>query len=212
MADNVEITPGSGANVATDEVQVNGGTIGHVQYVKLVDGSSDGTVGLPGTSRGLQVLPRADLIKTSVTSAGLTIATTSYSNGDQVGNIFTVANAATANGGYGYITGVQLINAADNIGAMDVAFFDSSITLAADNAPFAISDAHALKLIGVVVIPGASVKDIGNNRIAFAENLRLPYKCDTDNTIIYAALIARSNVAIFGATTDLQLNVFMERN
>jgi hypothetical protein len=212
MADNVEITPGSGVNVATDEVQVNGGTIGHVQYVKLVDGSSNGTVGLPGTSRGLQVLPRADLIETSVTSAGLTTATTAYVTGDQVGTIFTVANAATANGGYGYITGVALINAADNIGAIDVAFFDSNITLAGDNAPFAISDANALQLIGVVVIPAASVTDIGNNRIALAQGLRLPYKCDASSTSIYATLITRAGVAIFGATTDLQLNVFMERN
>lgn len=55
MADNVDITPGSGATVATDEVAVNGGTPGHVQFVKLVDGAADGTDGIPGGTGGLKV-------------------------------------------------------------------------------------------------------------------------------------------------------------
>ena len=210
MADNVAITAGTGTTIATDEVAANGGSIGHVQYVKLVDGTSNGTTGLPGDANGLYTVPRRDLIETSVTSGGLTIATTSYTAGDQMGTMFSVTNAGRANGGTGYITGVSLISAQDAIGAVDVVFFDTNVTLAGDNALFAISDPDALKFIGLVQLSGAY--DIGNNRVAQAYNLAIPYKCDAATTSIFAALITRSAHTFFVAVTDLQLNVFMERN
>lgn len=208
MADNVAITAGSGTTIATDEVAVNGGSSAHVQFVKIVDGASNGTSGVPGSGDGLYVIPRRDLFEISVTSGGLTTATTSYSGGDQMGTQFTIANAARSSGGYGYITGVTLVSAADNIGAVDVVFFDSSVSLASDNAAFAISDADALKLVGVVQLAGSY--DIGNNRIGQAYNLAVPYKC-SGGTSLYAGLITRSAHTFFGAVTDLQLNVYVER-
>jgi hypothetical protein len=55
--DNVEITAGSGTSVATDEIQVSGtGTLGHVQFVKLVDGTLNGTGAIGGdAANGLDV-------------------------------------------------------------------------------------------------------------------------------------------------------------
>ena len=51
MADNVDITPGTGATVASDEVQVSGThAIGQVQFVKLVDGTLNGTDAIAGTA------------------------------------------------------------------------------------------------------------------------------------------------------------------
>lgn len=208
MPDNVNITAGTGTPIATDEVAVNGGTTAHVQYVKLVDGTGNGTNGVPGSADGLYVIPRRDLLEISVTSGGLTTATTAYSAGDQMGTGFTFANAARTSGGYGYITGVSLISAADNIGAIDVVFFDRAVTLAADNAAFAISDADALFFVGYVSLQGAY--DIGNNRVAQAMNIALPYKCAT--TSLYAGLICRGTWTFFGAVTDIQLNIFVERS
>ncbi len=55
MADNVPL-PALSGTVATDDVAVNGGTSAQVQYVKLVDGTANGTNGLPGDStNGLDV-------------------------------------------------------------------------------------------------------------------------------------------------------------
>lgn len=55
MADNVNLPAISGI-VATDDVAVNGGSTAHVQYVKLVDGTANGTAGVPGdASNGLDV-------------------------------------------------------------------------------------------------------------------------------------------------------------
>jgi len=55
MADNVAITPGSGVTIACDEVA--DGTLGtvRVQYVKIMDGTLDGTGKALVTSNGLQV-------------------------------------------------------------------------------------------------------------------------------------------------------------
>lgn len=51
MADNVPITAGSGTNIATDDVS---GV--HYQRVKLVDGTLEGTDGIPGSAtNGLRV-------------------------------------------------------------------------------------------------------------------------------------------------------------
>ena len=155
----------------------------------------------------LMVESHVNLARISVQSSGLTTATTAYTAGDQVGTQFTLAGAARASDGCGYITGVVLVSAADIIGAYDVVFADSSITLAADNAAFAISDADAVKLVGLVPLSGAY--DIGNNRIAQAQNLRIPYQC-SGGTSLYAGLITRSAHTFFGAATDLQLIVYVE--
>lgn len=51
MADNVAITAGTGTAIATDEVQVQTtNPLGHVQFVKLVDGTLNGTDAIPGTT------------------------------------------------------------------------------------------------------------------------------------------------------------------
>lgn len=209
--DDVAITAGTGTNIKTDEVAVNGGASGHVQFVKIVDGRSNGTDGLPGDAQGQWSVGRRDLLRIADASAAseLTIATTAYTAGDQVGVMFQFANAARVSGGTGTLVGMQLTSAADIIGAMDVVLCRSNITLAADNAAFAISDANALEVIGIVQLAGAF--DIGNNRIAQAFNLAIPYDC-SGGTTLYGALITRVGHTFFGAHTDLQLTAWVERN
>lgn len=209
MPDNVSITAGTGTVIATDEVAVNGGSVAHVQYVKLTDGTADGTAGIPGGATGLWTVPRRDLIRSTAISTGLTTVTPAYSAGDQMGGQFTLTNAARVTGGSGYIVGVTLISDADNIGAVDVVFTDSSIPLAADNAAYLISDDDAVKIIGIVPLSGAY--DIGANRVAQLWNLSIPYVC-SGGTSIFAGLITRSAHGVFIAATDLQLNVYLERN
>ena len=57
MADNVDVTPGSGTTIAADEVV--DGTLGtvKVQYVKLMDGTLDGTTKASVSVNGLKVDP-----------------------------------------------------------------------------------------------------------------------------------------------------------
>lgn len=152
---------------------------------------------------------RRDLLRVATSVTGVTTATTAYTAGDTVGTLYTLANAARASGGGGTITGVTLIDQSDIIGAYDVVFFDSSITLAADNAAFAISDADSLKFVGLVQLAGAI--DLGNNRVAQAYNLAVPYVC-SGGTSLYAALITRVGHTFFTSGALPQLNVYMERN
>jgi hypothetical protein len=209
VADNVAITAGSGTAIATDEVQVDGNTIGHVQFVKLVDGTLNGTAAIPGALAGLSVVAHRELKRVAVTSAGLTIATTAYTAGDQVGTQLTFANAARVSGGSGTIVGVQLISAADIIGAYDIVFTDSSVTLAADNAAYAISDADALKVVALVQLAGAF--DIGNNRLAQAFNLAIPFVC-SGSASLFGGLITRAGHTFFAAVGDIQVNLYIEWN
>lgn len=162
----------------------------------------------------LHTIARRDLQRIAVTAANLSTATgggapaTTYTAGDQTGNLFTLANAARITGGSGVITGVTLICASTNIGAFDVVFFDSSVTLATDNSAFSISDADALKIVGLVQLAGAYTFAL--NQMTQAVNIAMPYVC-SGGTSLYAALITRRANAVYGATTDIQLNVYVER-
>lgn len=162
----------------------------------------------------MNTLSRRDLQRISVllTGAQVTTATTAYIAGDQVGPLITLANAARVTGGGGMITGVTLIDQGDVIGAYDVVFFDSSVTLAGDNLAFAVSDADALKIVAIAQLAGAF--DITNNRIAQAYNLAIPYVC-SGGTSLFAALITRAGHTFFPAGPPAQtpqLNVYVERN
>jgi hypothetical protein len=70
MADNVAL-PALSGTVATDDVAVNGGSSAQVQYVKLVDGTANGTAGLPGdATNGLDVDVTRVIPGTTATALG----------------------------------------------------------------------------------------------------------------------------------------------
>jgi hypothetical protein len=173
---------------------------------KISDGT---TVAAVATTGELNTMARRDLQRVAVGITGVTTATTAYTAGDQVGVVFTIANAARVSGGGGVITGVTLIDQSDIIGAYDLVIFDSTVTLAADNAAFAISDADALKIVAIVQLAGAF--DITNNRIAQAYNLAVPYVC-SGSTSLFGALITRGGHTFFTAGALPQVNVYVERN
>ena len=208
MADGVAITAGSGTTILTDDT----GTGGHAQVVKLAistDGSgtlipAEATYGLLSSG-----VARRDLVRISVALSGVTTATTAYTAGDQVGTQVSLTGAARASGGSGTIVAVQLIDQSDIIGAYDVVFSRASITPASDNAAFAISDADSLNVVGLVALAGAY--DIGNNRIAQATNLAVPYDC-SGGTTLYANLITRYGHTFFTAGALPQLVVWVELN
>jgi hypothetical protein len=157
----------------------------------------------------MQTLARRDLQRIAVGVTGVTTATTAYVAGDQVGTQITLANAARLSGGSGTIVGATLIDQSDIIGAYDLVIFDSSVTLAADNAAFAISDADSLKIVALIQLAGAF--DLTNNRVAQAYNLAIPYVC-SGGTSLFAALITRAGHGFFTAGALPQVNVYVERN
>lgn len=210
MADNVALPAASGT-VAADEVPFSGDTA-LVQLLRPVHvEGSEGSKTLYDLTgqQGMFVVPRADTKRIAVTSTGLTTATTAYTAGDTLGQEFELADAARASGGTGRIVGVVLLDEQDVIGAVDVVFTRASVTLAANNAAWAISDADAANVIACVPL---SVVDIGNNRIAQASNLSIPYDC-SGGTSLFCSLITRTGHTFFsGGVGSLKLQVYVERD
>lgn len=157
----------------------------------------------------LDVKPRRDLVMIDVAVTGVTTATTAYVAGDQIGAQITLANAARASGMGGTIVGAVLIDRSDIMGPVDLVFTDSSITLAGDNAAYAISDADSLKLVALVQLSGAY--DLTNNRIAQAYNIAIPYVC-AGSTSLYCSIITRIGHTFFTSGSEPQLRIYVERN
>lgn len=154
----------------------------------------------------LHTIGRRDVQRISVAVPAVTAV--AYAAGVQFGTIINLTNAARVAGGTGMIVGVALKSFSDTIGGVDVVFFDQSVTLATHNTAFAIADADITKVIAVVSLAGAY--DLGNNRIAQAVNLAVPYLC-SGSTSLYAAVIIRTAFTM-AADLTTNLTVFVERN
>ena len=93
MVDDVEITAGSGTIIKTDQVGTD-----HVQYVKLMDGTLDGSDVIPGdAANGLDVdvtrLGR-EIIKVSATGSGAITASLTISGNERLCSVTLHLNAA----------------------------------------------------------------------------------------------------------------------
>ena len=203
MADDVAITAGLGTTIATD--QAAGGE--HYQQVKLVDGTADSTTVITGdATKGLKVDARPQLGRQTVDSAGLTIAATAYTAGDQMGTILEFTSMASS-GGYGRILGLTHLDDAGIHVGLEAFFFDRSVTLAADNAAFAISDADAAYCLGSIIIPGGST--MTNNRISTLSDINFLYKCNA--TSLFVAYKCLNGITFYTAVDDLHLTLWYEQ-
>lgn len=145
IADGIAITAGSGTTVWTDDTGANG----HVQYVKLVDGTSASTEVIEGDSTlGLSVNKRGRTTRLQVTP---TIDTNIYASGDCLGGLMSITGATSYSGGGGILRGVTVVDKTQaQRAAMDLIFFTQSVTVAGNNSPFATSDADMLYAVGAI--------------------------------------------------------------
>lgn len=217
--DNVLVKNGNSGGddytVSTDYAAVNG-VNGHVQYMKLVDGTNGGATVIPGSSQGLFVVPRQDVQRIEVTSAGLTTATTAYAAGDTAGTEFEITNAARVSGGTGSILGVSLVDYSGRIGSVDIVYSRAALTSrASDNAAFTMADASMLDVIDIVSLNYAVVFPTAGTvtgSIARLMGLSIPYNCAA--TSLFASIILRTvpTSNFFTAVTDLKLITWVARD
>jgi hypothetical protein len=146
-------------------------------------------------------------LRIPVTSSGLTTSVTAYSAGDQVGTQFTFANAAETAGGYGVVLGIGMLDKADIIGAYMLWLFRDSVTPAADNAAFSVSDTDMEQLIGVIPLSGSW--DAGASKWCQVLGAGVAYDCA--GTSLYGLLQAASAHTFFGAATDIILTLRVAR-
>lgn len=127
MASNVAINAGIGTTIRTSERTV-GGTAAHEQVVVTT-----------GFISRFQVTP--------------TINTAIYTAGDELGTLQTLSGAARYSGGAGRLLAVTVLDKTQaQRSALDIAFFDRSITVAGNNNPFLPSDADMGNCLGLVAI------------------------------------------------------------
>ena len=200
MADNVTL-PGTGDVVAADD----DGTSKH-QLVKVEYGANGSFTPVDYTNP-LPVRPLTDQVKYGPTAVPGTAAA-AYIAGDQFGTLISLTNAARATGGSGRITGISFTDGDDLITALDIFFFDDSPTLAADNAPFSISDADADKIIWVARL--SFFDDLALNKVNTQYmGISIPY--DLVGTTLYAAVRIQTAYTLV-ATTSPKYKIYVERD
>jgi len=190
MADNIVI-PASGTgtaapSIATDEISGQ-----HYQRMKLDVGAEGSAVLALGDSTGrLLVCPSSNLIRVAVTP---TIDTSAHVSGDYVGGLQDIANAARVSGGSGVLQAVTVFDRAPaQRMALDLVFFDRSVTTGADNAAWAVSDTDMGYCLGIVSIGpyNAAFPATVLNCISTLLNINLPYVLN--GTSLYCQAIDRA--------------------
>jgi hypothetical protein len=143
-----------------------------------------------------------NIFNVSTAIAGLTTATTLYTDGDVLGT-----NPMSWNLGFdkGIIGSAVLINATVNLGAVDLFLFDRSVTAAANNAAHSISDADRLFALGIIQFPFPTADALGQT--AAIDSLGVFYDVNASTTI-YGILVTRSTHTVhFGAATDITVRL-----
>ena len=147
-----------------------------------------------------------------VASAGLTTATTAYASGDMLGSLMTIplAKGYGSSRRSGKIIGAVVTDDSDVIGALDLFFFDTTVTNAADNAASSWSDADWRRLVAVMTI-GTTVLDNGLNKAMVTSNVALGAPFVAESGSLYMAAVTRTANAVFASgATALNYKIFME--
>jgi hypothetical protein len=209
MADNIAITPGTGATIAADDI---GGV--HYQRIKLSLGA-DGTandasagVGAVGTGTQRVTLASDDPAVTKLNSLGNTVHravtfslnTSAYTASDllaetqQIDGFFRVAD------GTGIIQSITLYDQDDQGVPMTIYFLDANVSMGTENSAPSISDANALNILGWVDVLTGDWKDIGGVRVASIRNVGLPVKAASGTDDLYIAIVNGTGTPTFTAS------------
>jgi len=236
MADNIDVTPGTGATIRAVEkssikaqvvvLDFGGAGTENLSGSMPVSGSitiNSGSVNLLGTSpiSGSVVISSGSIyvlanevhlgsVGGSAVEVELTIASAAaaYASGDIIGAELTIAGAARVNGGTGKITGITLSDYALQNVQGELWITGSPVVEPADNAAWSISDAESATV--VTVVPFALYYSSALNGIAPMGNLSLPFKCLSGIKDLYCCFVTR------GAPTyianGLHLKIFIDQD
>jgi hypothetical protein len=142
------------------------------------------------------------------------INTAAYASGDVLGTLMEITGAARFTGGGGYIRSITVLdNTQAQRAAMDILFFDRSVTAAANNAPVTMSDADMVFFEGLVAIaagdyntawPGTPLNSAATKIIGDG----LPYVCSA--TSLFCLAVVRATPT-YVAATDLTFSFTLEQ-
>lgn len=171
-------------------------------HVVIVDGEeyriSGGVVaiGADGKPLGGSAIPSGELhigevsTPADVVSLVPVLDTGAYGDGDVLFATTAIPNAVRVTGGQAVLQSLALIDKADNGAAIDLYFFDSNVALGTFNVAPSISDANALKLLGVISIGTGDYKDVGGAKVATLRGLGLLLEAASGRNLYVAATVA----------------------
>lgn len=164
-------------------------------------GGSDGDyVPMLFDAQGRQwVRPAPVQVRISVTP---TINTSAYATGDCIGELMTFANAARVSGGSGIIQSILVIDRSQaQRAAMELLFFDRTVTVAGNNNPVAMSDGDMAYCLGIVPIGPYNTSWPGTPLNSFSTLLNVGLPFVLNGTDLFVQAIVRATPTY--ANTDL---------
>jgi ethanolamine utilization microcompartment shell protein EutS len=206
MADNVPITPGSGAVVAADEATYSGDTA-KIQLLRLVqvtgsEGSKTVVEEIGVLSAGANHVGQVGSPLDTVAVTPTVSTTPAYTSGDAVGGKQTLTSAMRVSGGKSILQTLTVIDKADQKQPLTVLFFDSDPTAATitDNAGFVFST-DISKFVGKVNVLAADYETVNSIALATISNIGLLLKA-SGSANLFAAVVT-TGTPQFSATSDL---------
>jgi hypothetical protein len=196
VADNVAITPGSGATVAADEISSV-----LYQRVKISEGA-DGSATDVSSANPLPVRGAWTTL-----TASPTVTAGAYSANDAVGALMTFNNAVRATGGRAKIHTVVLNDLGVTANVLNLWLFSDSIAAIADNAAWDPSDTELLTCVGVIQIAAADYLVATDNQAATKVNVGFVYNCT--GTALYGQFEC-VGTPTYASTADLKLRLQIE--
>jgi hypothetical protein len=200
MADNMDVTPGTGKTIAADEI---GGAL-H-QRVKISFGADGAAADLDGTQHIGQVGGWVfDVPVTPIVTAG------AYSINDIMGGLLEFDLVSRVNDEGVIISGVQIVSKAAVAPNLDLILFnaDPTGTTKTDNAAYSLAAADAFKAVKALplITLGAAWYDHGTPNSLSLDNIGLAMKPASGTRKIYGLLVDRTGVTLT-STSDIQVRL-----
>lgn len=141
---------------------------------------------------------------TVVVTPTITVDTNAYAAGDCIGGKLTLTNAMRVSGGTGVLSGLVLLDRANQKPALEIFIFeaDPSAATATNNAAFVFST-DDLKVIAKVVVAAADWTTINSKATAELANLNR-FVAAAGSANLYAVIVA-TGTPTFAASTNLQV-------
>ena len=211
MANNLSITPGSGALAATDDV---GGV--HYQVVKLALGDEDvstrvtaanplpitGNITLSGTDRIGTVGANPPIVLRPLVVA----STTAYTAGDVIGGRIVLTNAVLQSGGAAVWDSVVLTDDSNQKPPLTILMYNAQpVAATADNAAFAWGSGDLDRVVGKVNILAGDWETLGGNAVAAKGGLGFDVRA-VGGQDLYLYVVT-TGTPTFGTNADLRIGI-----
>jgi hypothetical protein len=196
MADNVAITPGSGASIAADDISSV-----YYQRVKISEGADGSATDVSSTNP----LPTRGAWTTLTAAPAVTAG--AYSANDAVGALMTFTNAVRATGGHGKIHTLTFTDLGVTANVLNLWLFSDSIAAIADNAAFDPSDAELLTCVGVIPLVAADYLVATDNQALTMENVGFVFNCT--GTSLYGQFEC-VGTPTYASTSDIKIRLQVE--